>query len=434
MYKQLDLEIRLEIQKKLKEGKTFTEIANETGVHKSTVGREIKERRRFIHYKNVSSLHPKNACIHRYKCVIREKCKSPTCPYHNHKNCTQCDKCNNYCKEFEEEICTKYDFAPYVCNPCKKKSRCNLSKWEYDAKNAHKEYENMLSESRKGISLSAEELENINRIVSPLLKKGQSVRSICERKKDELMISDVTIYKLLNEGLLEADLFDLKRTLQRKPRRKAGPSLLIDSKCRKGRTYEDYKKYMSKQPDMSTVEMDTVEGKKGGKVMLTLLFKNCNLQLAFLRDHNDAASVSKVFKDLRNVLEDDFNKLFQVCLGDRGSEFSDPIKIEIDIETGEVQGKVFYCDPENPGQKGGCEKNHQFIRYIIPKGTSLDGFTQDDVDFMMNNINSYGREMYNGQSPYELFERIYGIEIIKKLGIILIPADEIVLTPKLLKK
>ena len=433
-YKHLDLDTRIAIQNGLKENKNFTEIANETGVHKSTIGREVKSRRRFIHHKKVATLQTKNVCVHRYKCEIKGKCKSPTC-FKRNKNCKLCGMCNDYCKEFEEEVCTKYTLAPYVCNGCPKKGRCPLSKWVYDAKAADKEYESVLSESRQGISLNTEELERIDKLVSPQIKNGQSVRSVCDRKKDKIMVSTATVYKLLNEGYLDADLFDLKRTLQRKPtRKKAGPPVLVDGKCRIGRTYEDYKKYMDKHPDKSTVEMDTVEGKKGGKVALTLLFKNCNLQLAFLRDHNDAASVSKVFKDLRNILEDDFVKLFPVCLGDRGSEFSDPIKIEVDIETGEVQGKVFYCDPQNSGQKGGCEKNHQFIRYVIPKGTSLDGFTQDDIDFMMNNINSYGREKYNGKSPYELFKGIYGAEIIKKLGIILIPADDIVLTPELLKK
>ena len=59
--------------------------------------------------------------------------------------------------------------------------------------------------------------------------------------------------------------------------------------------------------------------------------------------------------------------LFQVIITDRGSEFSDPEKIEADIETGEIQCRVFYCDPMNTNQKSNCERNHELIRYIIPK-------------------------------------------------------------------
>jgi hypothetical protein len=52
---------------------------------------------------------------------------------------------------------------------------------------------------------------------------------------------------------------------------------------------------------------------------------------------------------------------------------------------------------------------------------------------MMNHINSYGREMFNFKSPAELFKEIYGAEIMKKLGINIIPPDDVTLTPKLLK-
>jgi len=251
----------------------------------------------------------------------------------------------------------------------------------YDAKIADREYEKTLSTSRQGISLNQNELTKLNDIVSPLLKNGQSVRFVCSHKSDELMVSDKTIYKYVSEGLLDANKFDLKRSVQRKTRKKAGPPMLVDKKCRKGRIYDDYKKYLQENTDTSVVEMDTVEGTKGGKVILTLLFTNCNLQLAFLRETNDAKSVSNVFKHLRNLLtSEEFVTLFPVILTDRGSEFSDPLKIEIDYETGEIQSKLFYCDPQNSSQKAFCERNHELIRYIIPKGKSLDYLTQDDLN------------------------------------------------------
>jgi IS30 family transposase len=278
-------------------------------------------------------------------------------------------------------------------------------------------------------------LERVDKIVSPLLKKGQSVRSICLRKADEIMISDKTVYNYLGKSLLNADFFDLKRKVQRKTRKKAGPPMLVDNKCRAGRTHDDYKSYMNDHPDTSVVQMDTVEGNKGGKVILTLLFQNCNLQIGYLRDSNDSASVSRVFTELRTVLtSDEYCKLFPVILTDRGSEFSDPRRIEVDYDTGEVQSSVFFCDPQNTNQKSPCERNHEFIRYVIPKGKSLDGLTQEIVNKMMNHINSYGREKYNYKSPLDLFESIYGSEITKKLGIKRISPDDVCLTPELLKK
>ena len=403
------------------------------GKSKTTVSREVLLRRRFIHYTDVSTLQTKNVCIERFKCNIKENCKSPTC-YKRSKNCKLCGKCNGYCKTFKEEICSNCDKVPYVCNCCRKKPSCPLSKWIYDAKYADIDYRGVLSNSRKGIALSETELAQVDEMVSPLLKKGQSIPYICSQKGDELVVSSKTIYKYLAKGLLNANPFDLKRYVQRKVRKKPGPTKLVDNKCRIGRTYDDYKAYMANNQDKSVVQLDTVEGKRGGKVLLTMLFTNCTLQLGFLREHNDAASVQKKFKGLRKTLTpDEFCRLFSVFLADRGTEFSDPRKIEVDYETGEIQCSLFYCDPQNTNQKSPCERNHEFIRYVIPKGTSLDGLTQNDINKMMNHINSYGREKFNYKSPIDLFESIYGSEIAKKLGIERVPTDDICLTPKLLK-
>ena len=49
----------------------------------------------------------------------------------------------------------------------------------------------------------------------------------------------------------------------------------IDKKCRIGRTHDDFLKYIEANLDTAVVEMDTVEGKKGGSVvLLTLYFRN----------------------------------------------------------------------------------------------------------------------------------------------------------------
>lgn len=53
---------------------------------------------------------------------------------------------------------------------------------------------------------------------------------------------------------------------------------------------------------------------------------------------------------------------------------------------------------------------------------------------VMSNINSYNRKKLNNQSAHQLFSFINGGDILDKLGIKSIPANEINLTPLLLKK
>lgn len=434
MGKHMTLDDRISIQTGLKENLSYTDIAKQIGKDKSTVSREIKKYRIFLPHNKVTTLQTRNVCIFRSNCNMKQKCKSPTCYNQRYQNCRLCGNCNFYCSDFQEEFCDKYNHPPFVCNGCTKRPRCPLSKWLYDAKEAHAAYVQKRSEARQGIALSERELLELDQFISPLLKNGQSIRNICRIHSSEVPVSDRTIYKYMHNRYLSADLFDLKRTVQRKSRKKPGPSLLVDKKCREGRLYSDFLAYMEQNPGVNVVEADTVEGVKGGKVLLTLFFRNCNLQLAFLRERNTAASVSEVFAQLRESLDsEEFSKLFPVILTDRGSEFTDPLAMEMDPETGELQSRVFYCDPQNANQKSNCERNHEFIRYYLPKGSSLDELTQEKVDLMMCHINSYGRSEYNYRAPAELFQLIYGDELTKKLGVKLMPTQSINLTPKLIR-
>ena len=118
---------------------------------------------------------------------------------------------------------------------------------------------------------------------------------------------------------------------------------------------------------------------------------------------------------------------------DRGSEFTNPLAIEFN-ENNKRRTHIFYCDPQRSDQKGGCEVTHEMIRRVLPKKTSFDNLTQDDINLMMSHINSYNRKKLNNQSAHQLFSFINGGDILDKLGIKSIPANEINLTLLLLKK
>ena len=76
--------------------------------------------------------------------------------------------------------------------------------------------------------------------------------------------------------------------------------------------------------------MDTVEGKKGGKVLLTMLFRNSKLMLAFLLADKTRNSVLKVFNSIESILGNDlFQKTFPIILTDNGSEFSNPLSLDL---------------------------------------------------------------------------------------------------------
>ncbi len=155
--------------------------------------------------------------------------------------------------------------------------------------------------------------------------------------------------------------------------------------------------------------------------------------LAFLRDRNTAASVAEIIENLYRMLNSDtFKRLFPVILGDNSSEFSNPSALVFDADNNQ-RTKIFYCNSSAPYQKGAAENNHEFIQRILPKGSSFDRLSHDDVNLMMDHIKSYSRASLENNRPYEVFLMFYGQEILDILGAHLISPNDIVLRPELIK-
>ena len=425
----LSLNDRLTISDMLSEQQSFKQIALAVDKNCTSISREVKNHMEFK--KTGGYGRTFNACIHRRDCY--NSCLCVSCPSSKKKRCSFCEKCNLNCSDFEEEKCHKLDKPPYVCNGCPEKRRCTLEKHIYNAAYAEAEYHSVLSDSRTGISYSEEEIRRLDDLVSPLIFRGQSLNHICANNRDSLMVSESTLYRLVEYNVFQARNIDLPRKV-RYSRRKKVKNFKVDKTCRIGRTYENYLNYCSTHPDLPVTQMDSVEGKKGGKVLLTIHFVKAELMLAFLRDANDSQSVIDVFDRLYLELRPDiFMSIMPLLLGDNGSEFSNPMAIEYDRQ-GNLRTRVFYCDASAPGQKGSAEKNHEFIRYVLPKGTSFDDLTQEDISLLMDHINSYSRESIGSRSPYEMFEFLYGAAILQAFGCKKISANEVNLTPSLLKK
>lgn len=427
--KHLDLKSRYVIEHSLDSGMSFKAIAFELGKDCTTISKEIKNH--LVFKKTGAYGKPFNDCSRRFECDIFHLCKK--CTNRSGRPCKFCGHCSSSCVLYQKETCKKLAKPPYVCNGCNDRKSCTLEKRLYDAMSAQKEYELNRSESRSGFAISEQELDHLDSVISPLLRKGQSIHHICQNHADSIMQSEKTIYTYVDNNLFSSRNVDMPRKVRLRPRKKKPVPFKVDKSCRIGRTYQDYCAYRELYPDFPAVELDSVEGVKGGKVLLTVHFVNSSLMLAFLRDSNDSQSVIDIFEKLYLELRPDiFMELFPVLLADNGSEFSNPSAIEFDRQENR-RCRMFYCDPAAPYQKGAAENNHEFIRRIIPKGIDLGLYTQEQISLMMSHINSYLRKALGNKSPYETFAFQYGTDILEKFGLRKIPADEIILSPELLK-
>jgi len=327
--------------------------------------------------------------------------------------------------------CPLLDKAPFVCNGCpKRRQNCGYQKIFYLAKQAQKQYEQTLVEAREGTPLNSQTFWDMDKVISDGVKKGQHIYHIL--KTHNLDVSSSTVYRHIRKGYLSIAPIDLARAVKFKDRRKNNlPS--IPKEAKKGRSYEDFQNYLSLNQLNYWLEMDTVMGRIGGKILLTFNLSFCNFIFARLLDNKTALEVTKHLYDIKNTLyqaDKDFFQLFPVILTDNGGEFARVDDIEMDVRG---ESKLFFCDPNRSDQKGRIEKNHTLIRDILPKGTFFDNLTQEDINLVCSHVNSVKRAALNGKSAYELFTFTYGEEISKLLGISKIPAEDVCQSSKLLQ-
>ena len=327
--------------------------------------------------------------------------------------------------------CPLLDKAPFVCNGCpKRRQNCGYKKILYLTKQAQKQYEQTLVEAREGTPLNSKTFWEMDKVISDGVKKGQHIYHIL--KTHNLDVSSSTVYRHIRKGYLSIAPIDLARAVKFKERRKSKlPS--IPKEAKKGRSYEDFQNYLALNQLDSWLEMDTVMGRMGGKVLLTFNLSFCNFIFARLLDNKTALEVTKHLYDIKNTLhqaDKDFFQLFPVILTDNGGEFARVDDIEMDVRG---ESKLFFCDPNRSDQKGRIEKNHTLIRDILPKGTSFDNLTQESINLVCSHVNSVKRAALNGKSAYELFAFTYGEEIPKLLGISKIPAEDVCQSSTLLQ-
>lgn len=426
--KHLTLSDRIFIEHALANHDFFKDIAAVLKKDPSTISKEIRKHRAF---KEGSHYAMKNNCALLSSCKQVRICDGKLCNYLCKRSKT-CD-CTKHCPDFAPYLCAKLLKPPYVCNGCSNHA-CRYDKYYYRAKDADSSYEQRKHECRKGINLSSEERAALDELVSPLLRKGQTMDHIFAEHKQEIPCSERTLYRYIDSGVLSIKNIELPRKVTYKPRKQSRDIEKLSRESTIGRTYADFMEYLEANPETNVVEMDTVVGPEPGKVLLTMLFRNSTFLLAFLMDNTKSQSVIEVFRFLQRELgTETFSRLFPVILTDRGSEFSNPWALECD-EYGEILSKVFYCNANAPYQKGRLEKNHEFLRYILPKGTSFDALTQEDITLCVNHVNSTVRGSLNGCTPFKLASLLLDEKLFQLLHLELVEPDKVLLKPVLLKQ
>ena len=420
-FSHLTLEERRIILTGITNGSTKSAIAKTIGKDKSTVGKEIKNRR-----------------ILSYKCKLPLECD-------NYRKCRFNRACRPDCPGYRPFHCSRRDRSPGACNGCSNYSHCRFDKYRYVPEDAHDEYRSMLVDSRQGVNLTVSEARDMAAVIAPLLRQGQSPFHIVTQHP-ELGICEKTLYNYIESGVFREiagiTALDLRRQVSRKIPKKAAKEYKkrTDRKFLQGRTFKDYGEFMALNPDTFVTQMDTVYNDiTNGPFIQTFKFLNSGVLFGFFHETKTARDMTDGVDLLESVLGTAlFRKYVGVLLTDRGTEFSAADAMETGAD-GTRRTRVFYCDPMQSGQKGSLEKKHAELRYVLPGGTDLRalGLTgQEKLNLALSHVNSAPVEMLGKKSPLDMAEFMYPdlFERLSAFGIRNIEKDKVILMPYLLKK
>jgi IS30 family transposase len=253
--------------------------------------------------------------------------------------------------------------------------------------------------------------------------------------KNTLPCSARTFYRLVHAGLLESVCtIDLPFAVRYRPRKQEKPPRRsnISKESLRGRTYEDFL-LLDADEKMHATEMDCVCGKStDSSILLTIFWRVWKFQLVVLLASHTSEEVIRQLDLLERSLIGSFPA---VMLVDRGHEFCNAKMIERAKHEYYEDGcrcSLFYCDPMRSDQRALSENNHRLIRRIIPKGTSLDDLSQEQVSLMCSHINSMPRASLDGKSPMSLAMEKLPEQFFFDYGLKLITPDKIILRPDLL--
>jgi len=140
-----------------------------------------------------------------------------------------------------------------------------------------------------------------------------------------------------------------------------------------------------------------------------LLFGSKNSQIATLVErHTRYAMLVKVSgKDTETVINALIKnarklpeELYKSLTWDRGKEMAEHKRFTLATDI-----QVYFCDPQNPWQRGTNENTNGLLRQYLPKGTDLSGYSQAKLNAVARRLNERPRKTLNYETPAERFHQ-----------------------------
>ena len=120
------------------------------------------------------------------------------------------------------------------------------------------------------------------------------------------------------------------------------------------------------------------------------------VMLVKVKDKTTQEVVSALIKQSKKLPEE----LYKSLTWDRGSELADHKRFTLATDI-----KVYFCDPQNPWQRGSNENTNGLLRQYFPKGTDLSIYSQTKLNAVARRLNERPRKTLNYETPAERFNQ-----------------------------
>ncbi len=143
-------------------------------------------------------------------------------------------------------------------------------------------------------------------------------------------------------------------------------------------------------------EGDLVMGSNNSQIA-TLVERNTRYVLLAKVDGKDSKTVVDALIKQAHKLP---RELYKSLTWDRGSEMAEHKRFTLATDI-----KVYFCDPQNPWQRGSNENTNGLLRQYFPKGTDLSVHSQAKLNAVARRLNERPRKTLNYETPAERFNQ-----------------------------
>jgi IS30 family transposase len=135
----------------------------------------------------------------------------------------------------------------------------------------------------------------------------------------------------------------------------------------------------------------------GKSQIATLVERHTRYVMLVKTDGKDTETViNALIKHARKLPQE----LYQSLTWDRGKEMADHKRFTLATDI-----QVYFCDPQNPWQRGSNENTNGLLRQYFPKGTDLSAYSQAKLNAVARRLNERPRKTLNYETPAERFRQ-----------------------------